>query len=135
VRNPLPRGLKGTKPIPSSSSAGITSVVDKIVDRPVDRLEGNLLRHAGGDDAPGLLPHRGLMPTRVPSVIAARVEGAIDCDGPDPCRRAIGRAVLAERRDVQIVGLGDPPQLLFLPCHCGFFRIVSSTHKFDRHAR
>ena len=33
-------------------------IIDAVVDRSVYRLERDLLRHAGGDDPPGLLPHR-----------------------------------------------------------------------------
>ena len=45
-------------------------VVDAVVDRSVYRLERDLLRHAGGDDPPGLLPRRSLVPTRILSVVA-----------------------------------------------------------------
>src|SRR5271166_2741157 len=90
-------------------------VVDAIVDRPVNWLEGDLFRHARGDDAPGLLPHSSSIPARVLSVIAAHVEGAVDRDRPDPCRRAGRGAVLTKRRDVQIVGIGDLAQFVFRP--------------------
>src|SRR5262249_38661669 len=52
---------------------GPVGIVDEIVDRPVDRLEGDLLRPAGGDDPSGLLAYRGLVPTRILPVIAAHV--------------------------------------------------------------
>jgi len=53
-------------------------VVDAAVDRSVHRLEGDLLRQAGGDYPPGRLPHRGLVPTRILPVVAAHVEDIID---------------------------------------------------------
>src|SRR2546427_11117463 len=72
-------------------------VVDEVVDRPVDGLKGDFLRHAGGDDSPRLLPRRGLVPTRVPPVVAAHVEGTVDRDRPDPRWSAVRRPVLTER--------------------------------------
>ena len=64
----------------------LVGVVDKVVNRPVDRLEADFLRHAGGSDPPRLLPHRSLVPTRVPPVVGAHVEVFADRDGPDPRR-------------------------------------------------
>src|SRR5439155_25995666 len=73
--------------------------VDAVVDGPVDRLESDLLRHAGGGDAPCPLPYGGLIPTRLLSVIAADVEDVIDRDGPNPRRTAVRYPVLTERGD------------------------------------
>src|SRR5208283_1270244 len=56
--------------------------VDAVVDRPVDRLKGDFLRHPRGADPPRLLPHRSMVPTRVLPVVAAHVERVIDHDGP-----------------------------------------------------
>src|SRR5881409_3726463 len=64
-------------------------LVDAVVDRPVYWHEGDLLRQAGGDDPPRLLPHGGLIPTRLLPVVAAHVEAIVDSDGPNPCRRAV----------------------------------------------
>src|SRR6266851_7774546 len=64
-------------------------VVDAVVDRPVYRHEGDILRQASGDDPPRLLSHGGLIPTRALPVVAAHVEGVVDSDGPDPRRRAV----------------------------------------------
>src|SRR5271168_553171 len=72
-------------------------VVDAVINDAVDRLEGDLFGHAGGDDPPRLLPPRGLIPARLLPVIAAHVEGVVDRDGPDPCRSAVCHLVLAER--------------------------------------
>src|SRR3954449_3930328 len=72
-------------------------VVDEVVDRPVDRLERDFLRHAGGSDPPRLLPHRSLVPTRALPVVGTHVEGVADCDGPDPRRGAVRYPVLTER--------------------------------------
>jgi hypothetical protein len=71
--------------------------IDAVVDRSVHRLEGDLLRHAGSDYPPRLLPHCGLVPTRVPSVVAAHVEGVVDRDGSNPRRGAVCHPVLTER--------------------------------------
>ena len=46
-------------------------IVDEFVDRAVDRLEGDFLRHAGSSDPPRFLPHRGLVPARVLPVVCA----------------------------------------------------------------
>ena len=72
-------------------------VVNEVVDRPIDRLEGDFLRHAGGSDPPRLLPHRGLVPSRVLPVIGAHVEGVADRNGPNPRRGAVRHPVLTER--------------------------------------
>src|SRR5947207_4810404 len=91
------------------------SVIDTIVDWPVDRLEGDLLRHAGGDHPPCPLPYGGLIPARLLSVVAADVEGVIDRDRPNPRRGAVRHPVLTERRDVQIVCFSDLAQLVHRP--------------------
>ena len=91
-------------------------VVDEVVDWPVDRLEGDFPRYAGGSDPPRLLPHRGLVPTRILPVVAAHVEGVIDRDGPNPRRGAVRHPVLTERCDVQVIGLSDFVQFVFRPC-------------------
>src|SRR4051794_19293812 len=44
-------------------------VVDAVIDRPLDRLEGDFLRHAGGRDPPCLLPYHRLVPTRLLPVV------------------------------------------------------------------
>jgi hypothetical protein len=72
-------------------------VVDAAVDRSVHRLEGDLLRHPGGDYPSGRLPHRGLIPTRILPVLAAHVEGVVDRDGPNPRRGAIRNPIFTER--------------------------------------
>src|SRR5260221_14107800 len=96
-------------------------VVDAVVDRSVHRIEGDLLRHAGSDDPPRLLPRCGLVPTRVLPVVAAHVEGVVDRDGPNPRRGAVRPPVRTERCDVQVICLSDLAQLVFWPCdHCGF---------------
>src|SRR5271166_2535734 len=94
---------------------GAIGLVDAVVDRPVDRLEGDLLSHPGGDYAPGLLAESGPVPARIPSVIGADIEVAIDRDGPDPGRRAVSFSVLAKWRDVQVVRPGDPSKFVFRP--------------------
>src|ERR1700746_405244 len=48
-------------------------LLDGAVDRSVHRFEGDLLGNAGGDDPPGLLPHRGHR--RPESAAADRREG------------------------------------------------------------
>ncbi len=85
------------------------------MDRSIDRLKGDLLRHAGGDDPARLLPHRGLIPARALPVVAAHVEGVIDRDGPDPRRGAVRHSVLAERCDVQVIGFSDLAKFFFRP--------------------
>jgi hypothetical protein len=101
-------------------------VVDAVVDRSVHRLKGDLLRHGGGDDPPGLLPHRGLVPTVILPVVAAHVEGAIDRDGPNPRRGAVRLSVLTDGEMCkssasailrsssfdQVVMVGSPSKLL-----------------------
>ena len=37
--------------------------IDPVIDRTSHRLERDFLRHAGRNDPPRLLPHRGLVPT------------------------------------------------------------------------
>src|SRR5258708_13720076 len=64
-------------------------IVDAVVDRSVYQLEPDLLRHAGGDDPPSLLPHRGLIPARILPIVAAHVEGVIDRNGPNPSGGAV----------------------------------------------
>ena len=88
-------------------------VVDAVIDRSIDRLKGDLFRHAGGDDPPRLLPHCGLVPARALPVVAAHIEGVVDGDGPDPGRSAVGHTVFAERCDVQVIGLGDLAKFVF----------------------
>src|SRR6266851_8978751 len=51
------------------------SVIDAIVDRPIDRLEIDFFRHAGGYDPPRVLPHCSLIPARNLPVVAAHIEG------------------------------------------------------------
>ena len=95
-------------------------VVDALIDRPIYRFECDRLRQAGGGDLPRLLLYCGLVPTRLLSVVSAHVEGVVDRDGPDPRRGAVRYPVLTERRDVQVIGLGDLAQFVFQPCgHSG----------------
>src|SRR6516162_5605418 len=97
-------------------------IVDAVVELSVYRLEGNFLRYARSGDSPRLLPQRGLVPSRVFAVVRAHIERAVDDDRPYPCERAIGLAVFAQRRDMQIVGLGDAFKFFFQPCR--HFRIL-----------
>src|SRR5579875_89848 len=90
-------------------------IVDTVVDRPVDRLEGDFSRHAGGSDPPRLLSHRSLVPAGFLPVVCPHVECIIDHDRPDPSRGAIGLAVLAEWRNVQVIGFSDPAEFVFRP--------------------
>src|SRR5205823_10603864 len=98
--------------ISAAAVLGPIGIIDPIVDGTLDRFEGDFLRHAGGGDPPRLLAHRGLAPTRLPPIVAADVEGVVDRDGPDPRWSAVSHAILAERRDVQVIGLGDLTQYL-----------------------
>ena len=82
-------------------------VVNEVVDRPFDRLESDFLRYSGGNNPPGFVPHRGLIPARVLPVVGTHIEGIADRDGPNPRRGAIGYPVLTERRDVQVIGFSD----------------------------
>jgi hypothetical protein len=79
------------------------------------RLEAHFFRQAGGDNPACFLVKRRLIPARFRSVVAAHVERITARDGPDPRLRAIGFAVLTERRDMQVVRFGDFPQFLFRP--------------------
>ncbi len=45
----------------------------------------------------------------------AHVRLVVHYDGPYPRRGALGHAVLAERRDVQVISLGDREQFVFQP--------------------
>ena len=93
--------------------------VDEVVDRPFDRLEGDFLRNAGDYDPPYLLPHRSSIPTRGSPVVGPHVESVVDRNGPNSRRGAVCYAVLPQRRNVQIIGLSDLAQFVFLPCgHC-----------------
>ena len=58
--------------------------------------------------------------TRSRAAISANIEAALNSDRPDPCWRAIGRAVISERRYMQIVRFGDLLEPFLLPCHTAF---------------
>src|SRR5882762_6663536 len=97
-------------------------VIDAVIDRPVDGLEGDLLRAAGNGDPPCLLQRGGFVPPGVLPVVRTHVECTVDHDGPDPGRGAVGNPILAERRNVQVVGLGDLAQFVSRPSfHCKSF--------------
>src|SRR4051794_17408828 len=53
-------------------------VVDPLVEGPVHRLEGDLLRDAGRGDPSGFLSKRSLVPARVAPVVGADVEAVVD---------------------------------------------------------
>src|SRR5438105_7212408 len=72
-------------------------VVDEVIDRPMDRFEGDFFRHSDGDDPPRLLLDRGPVPTRVLPIVAANEERVVDRDGPNPRRCAVRHAILTER--------------------------------------
>src|SRR4051812_147550 len=67
TRHDLDRGGAGGRPdhraqVRVAAVLRPVGVVDTVVDRAVDRLEGDFLRHAGRGDPPRLLPHRGPVP-------------------------------------------------------------------------
>src|SRR5438067_1828038 len=61
------------------------------------------------------LPSRvgGLVPTRLLSVVAAHVNGAIDRNGPNSRRRAVGHSVITKRCNMQVIRLDDLAQFVF----------------------
>src|SRR5260370_40957084 len=67
-----------------------------------------------GDPAT-LLLHRGFVPTRSRAVISAHIKRIVYNDRPDPGGRAVRHPILSERRDVQIVGIGDLFQFVLSP--------------------
>src|SRR5882757_3441396 len=97
--------------------------IDKVVDRlcglladlRLDWRELHLLRHTGRGDSPRLLPHCSLVPARLLPVVTAYVKGIIDRDGPNPGWGTVGLPVLAEWRDVQVVGPSNLAQFVFRP--------------------
>src|SRR3954471_22620965 len=93
-------------------------VVDAIVHRAVKRFEHDGLCHTSRSNSAGLLSNGRLIPAGLLAVVAPNVQPVIDDNGPDPGRRPVGHAVLAERRDVQIVRFRDPAQFLGFPFHC-----------------
>src|SRR3954465_11573943 len=100
-------------PAPRSSLAdtgslvfGLVSFVDLIVNRSVDRIELNVLRHAGGGDPSGLLAHRCFVPARCRTVVRPNVHSVIDDNGPNPRWSAVRVSVIPKRRDVQVIGSG-----------------------------
>src|SRR4051794_12939151 len=60
------------------------SLVDAVIDLPVDRFELDLSRHPSSDNSTCLLPDRGLMPARASLIVSTHVEVVVDRDGPDP---------------------------------------------------
>ena len=98
--------------------------VDAVAGGAVDRLEGNVLCHPGGDDSPRLLLNGRLIPTGLLPVVSTHVEGVINYDGPNPCRRAVRLTVFAKWRNVQVIGLCDLAQFLIRPC---FHRLIAFT--------
>src|SRR5690242_10923621 len=82
-------------------------VVDEIVNRPVDRLEGDFLGYVSSSNPPCFLAHCGLVPTGLLPVVRAHVELVTDNDGPNPRWRPVGHTVLTERRYVHVIGLGN----------------------------
>src|SRR3954470_19492039 len=92
-------------------------VVDAIVHRAVNRSEHDCLCHTSRTNSAGLLSNGRLIPAGLLAVVATNVQAVIDDNGPDPRWRAVGHAVLAERRDVQIVRIRDSAQLLGFPFH------------------
>src|SRR6516164_3444974 len=91
------------------------SLVDPVVERAVDWREYDVLGHARCGDPSRLLPQRGLVPARVLAIVGANEKLAVDRDGPDPGRRAVGDTIITQGSDVKIVGLGDLHQLIPLP--------------------
>src|SRR5579859_1092776 len=87
-------------------------IVNAIVDRTIHRLENDLLRYAGGDDSPRLLPYRGLIPAGFLPIVTANVKGIVDPDRPDPGWRAIRDSIFTKRRDVETICLGDLAQFI-----------------------
>src|SRR5437667_9155693 len=82
---------------------------------PLTGAKLTFLRDASRFDPPRFLSKGGLVPTRILPVVTAHVEPIVDHDRPYPCGRAVRYAILAERRDMQIVRLRDPPQFLLCP--------------------
>src|SRR5207237_4513580 len=116
-------------------------VVDAIVHRTVNRFEPDFVCHTRGTNSPGLLLRGRLIPAGLLPVVAANVQAVIDDNRPDPRWRAVDHAVLAERRDVQIVRSRDSAQLLGFPFHqvllertC-FIRTTTLTAPSDRRRR
>src|SRR5687767_6279418 len=104
-------------------------VVDPVIDRSFNRLEGDFPCHARCNDPSGLLTNRGLIPAGFLTMITTHIERTIDHDLPDPSWGAIGDTVLAKRCDLQIVDLIDLRKLVLGPCHC---RPLLVAHQFDR---
>src|SRR6266436_9847996 len=73
------------------------SVVDPIIDRPVDRLESHFLRNPCRLDPTRFLPQRSLIPTRVLPVVCTHIQCVLDDDRPNPCRCTVRLPVLTER--------------------------------------
>src|SRR5439155_3013555 len=88
-------------------------LIDLIVQPAVGRLEGDLPGHSGSSDLSRLLSYRSLIPARVLAVVSTHIKPAIDGHRPDPGRGAVRRAVISERRDVQVIDLAD--LLQFVP--------------------
>src|SRR6516164_1827792 len=66
-------------------------------------------------DPATLLLHRGFVPTRSRAVISAHIKRVVYKDRPDPGGRAVRHPILSERRDVQIVSVGDLLQFVLSP--------------------
>ena len=75
-------------------------VVDAVVDLAVDWLEGHFLGDVSGSDPARFLPHGGLVPTGLLTVVSADIQSVTNHDGPNPRWSAIRSSVLAKGRDV-----------------------------------